>query len=92
MNLALSTSQLFTQYLNDAYGVTQADYSNLGRLMITVGAIGLLPLLLLPMLRRSEDEPAPPSAPTPVPAPPEHVAVPAPSVSPTSGHAPRPPA
>ena len=54
MNLALSASQLFTRYLNDAFGVTQQDYSNLGRLMITVCALSLLPLLALPWLRRYE--------------------------------------
>jgi MFS family permease len=63
MNLALSASQLFTEYLNEAFAVTQADYSNLGRLMIVVGVIGLVPLLALPLLRREErrgiGEPAP---------------------------------
>ena len=54
MNLALSASQLFTRYLNEVFAVTQADYSNLGRLMITVGMLGLVPLLVLPALRRSE--------------------------------------
>ncbi len=54
MNLALSASQLFTQYLNQAFGVTQQDYSSLGRLMITVGVVGLVPLLALPLLRRQE--------------------------------------
>jgi BT1 family len=54
MNLALSASQLFTEYLNEAFAVTQADYSGLGRLMITVGLIGLVPLLALPLLRREE--------------------------------------
>ncbi len=54
MNLALSGSELFTRYLNDAFAVTQADYSNLGRLMITVGVLSLLPLLALPWLRRYE--------------------------------------
>jgi hypothetical protein len=54
MNLALSASQLFTEYLNEAYAVTQSDYSNLGRLMVTVGLVGLLPLLVLPLLRREE--------------------------------------
>ncbi len=54
MNLALSASELFTRYLNTAYAVTQQDYSSLGWLMITVGAIGLLPLLALPLLRRHE--------------------------------------
>jgi len=34
--------------------VTQQDYSNLGRLMITVTALGLVPLLTLPLLRRQE--------------------------------------
>jgi BT1 family len=58
MNLALSASQLFTRYLNDAFAVTQADYSNLGRLMITVGVIGLVPLLALPLLWRQERPPA----------------------------------
>jgi MFS family permease len=50
MNLALSASQLFTQYVNDLFHVTQQDYSNLGLLMILVGMIGLLPLLALPLL------------------------------------------
>ena len=59
MNLALSASQLFTQYLNTAFAVTQQDYSNLGRLMIAVGVIGLLPLLALPLLWKQE-HPAPP--------------------------------
>lgn len=54
MNLALSASELGTRYLNTAFAVTQADYSNLGRLMIVVGVIGLLPLLALPLLRREE--------------------------------------
>ncbi len=54
MNLALSASELFSRYLNEAFAVTQADYSNLGLLMITVGIIGLLPLLTLPLLRRHE--------------------------------------
>ena len=54
MNLALSASQLFTQYLNTAFAVTQQDYSNLGRLMITVGLIGLVPLLALPLLWKHE--------------------------------------
>jgi hypothetical protein len=54
MNLALAASQLFTEYLNDAFAVTQADYSGLGRLMIVVGLISLLPLLALPLLRRVE--------------------------------------
>jgi hypothetical protein len=54
MNLALSASQLFTRYLNEAFAVSQHDYSNLGRLMITVTAIGLVPLLALPLLRRQE--------------------------------------
>ena len=54
MNLALSASQLFTQYLNDFFQITQVDFANLGMLMITVTAIGLLPLLALPLLRRVE--------------------------------------
>jgi len=54
MNLALSASELFTRYLNTGFAVTQQDYSSLGRLMITVGALGLLPLLLLPLLRQQE--------------------------------------
>jgi hypothetical protein len=55
MNLALSASELFTGYLNTAYGVTQQDYSNLGALMITVAGIGLLPLAGLPLLRSTEN-------------------------------------
>ncbi len=54
MNLALSASQLFTRYLNEAFAVSQQDYSSLGRLMVTVGAIGLIPLLALPLLWRHE--------------------------------------
>jgi hypothetical protein len=54
MNLALSASELFTAYLNSAYGVTQQDYSNLGALMITVAVLGLLPLAGLPLLRSTE--------------------------------------
>ena len=71
MNLALSASQLFTEYLNDAFAVTQADYSNLGRLMVTVGLVGLLPLLVLPLLRREETDLAPgpgPESTEPLPA------------------------
>ena len=56
MNLALSASELFTRYLNTAFDVTQQNYSNLGLLMMTVGAIGLLPLLALPLLRREEKQ------------------------------------
>jgi len=54
MNLALAASELFTRYLNTAFAVTQQDYSNLGRLMITVTLVGLLPLAALPLLRREE--------------------------------------
>jgi MFS family permease len=54
MNLALSASELFTRYLNDAFAVTQQDYSNLGKLMICVGLIGILPLFALPILRKEE--------------------------------------
>jgi len=46
--------ELFTRYLNTAFAVTQEDYSNLGRLMITAGLIGLLPLLAVPLRRRQE--------------------------------------
>jgi MFS family permease len=54
MNLALSASELFTRYVNDALDVTQADYSNLGLLMIVVTLIGLVPLAGVPLLRRYE--------------------------------------
>lgn len=54
MNLALSASELFTRYLNEAYAVTQQDYSALGRLMITVTLLSLVPLLAIPALRRQE--------------------------------------
>jgi hypothetical protein len=54
MNLALSASELFSRYLNQTFAVTQANYSNLGLLMITVGVIGLLPLATLPLLRKYE--------------------------------------
>ena len=56
MNLALSASELGTRYLNTFFSVTQQDYSTLGRLLICVGVIGLLPLLALPLLRRVEAE------------------------------------
>ena len=56
MNLALSASELGTRYLNTVFGVTQQDYGNLGRLLIWVGLISLLPLLALPLLRRVEAE------------------------------------
>jgi uncharacterized membrane protein YiaA len=56
MNLALSASELGTRYLNTFFAVSQHDYGNLGRLLICVGVIGLLPLLALPLLRRVEAE------------------------------------
>ena len=56
MNLALSASELFTGYLNSAFGVTQQDYSNLAALMITVAVLGLLPLTGLALLRSTEKE------------------------------------
>ncbi len=68
MNLALSASELFTRYLNSFFAVTQQDYSGLGRLLIAVGAIGLLPLLALPLLRREEVEPPASEAVARVPA------------------------
>jgi uncharacterized membrane protein YiaA len=61
MNLALSASELFTRYLNTAFGVTQQDYANLGRLLIAVSLLGLVPLLALPLLRREETRAAPAS-------------------------------
>jgi hypothetical protein len=54
MNLALSSRDLFTRYLNEGYAVTQQDYRNLGRLMITVLALSFIPLIAIPMLRRAE--------------------------------------
>jgi hypothetical protein len=90
MNLALSTSQLFTRYLNEAFAVTQQDYSNLGPLMITVAAIALLPLLLIPLLRRSERETAAPSPSPPIAPPPEAAMVTAPAApAPDSAPPPR---
>jgi hypothetical protein len=56
MNLALAASELFTGYLNTAYGVTQQDYSGLGALMLTVAVLGLLPLAGLPLLRSTEHD------------------------------------
>ena len=56
MNLVLSASQLFRRYLNEAYAVTRQHHSNLGRLMLTVGAIGLVQVLALPIVaRRARD-------------------------------------
>jgi hypothetical protein len=69
MNLALSASELFTRYLNSFYHVTQEDYANLGRLMITVTVIGLVPLCALPVLRRQERAPGPASLVSPPTAP-----------------------
>lgn len=57
MNLALSASQLFTGYLNEAFKITRDDFSNLGLLMIAVTVIGVLPLLALPLLRKVEGTP-----------------------------------
>ena len=68
MNLALSASELFTRYLNSFFAVTQQDYSGLGRLLIAVGVIGLLPLLALPLLRREEVAPPASQAVARVPA------------------------
>jgi len=62
MNLALSASELFTRYLNTAFGVSQRDYANLGHLMITVAVLALCPLLALPLLRREEAVLAPSDA------------------------------
>lgn len=69
MNLALSASELGTRYLNTAFAVTQQDYGNLGRLMLVVGAIGLLPLVVIPLLRREEVHLGPARAPAPGQAP-----------------------
>ncbi len=66
-NLALSASQLGTQYLNQLYQVTRevkdtvtgeitvpADYSELGNLLITVTVIGLvLPIASIILVKRS---------------------------------------
>jgi hypothetical protein len=68
MNLALSASELFTRYLNSFFAVTQQDYSGLGRLLIAVGVIGMLPLLALPLLRREEVAPPASEAVARVPA------------------------
>jgi hypothetical protein len=54
MNLALSSRDLFTRYLNEYYRVTQEDYSNLGLLMTTVCVLNLVPLIAIPFLRRAE--------------------------------------
>ncbi|HET7875101.1 MAG TPA: hypothetical protein VFN71_06205, partial [Methylomirabilota bacterium] len=54
MNLALSASELGTRYLNTAFAVSQQDYSNLGKLMMAVAGLTLIPLLILPLLRREE--------------------------------------
>lgn len=56
MNLALSSRDLFTRYLNEFYTVTQQDYANLGRLMLTVCVLNLIPLIAIPFLRRAEAE------------------------------------
>jgi len=77
LNLALSASELgtrylntyFTRYLNTYFAVTQQDYGNLGRLMIVVGLIGLLPLVVIPLLKREEVHLGPARAPAPGEAP-----------------------
>ena len=69
MNLALSASELGTRYLNTYFAVTQQDYGNLGRLMIVVGLIGLLPLVVIPLLKREEVHLGPARAPAPGEAP-----------------------
>ena len=66
MNLALSASELFTRYLNTAFAVTQGHYEGLGRLMVLVGFLGLVPLLAVPLLRREEIRPT--AAPAPAEA------------------------
>ncbi len=69
VNLALSASQPFTRYLNEGFAVSQHDYGNLGRLMVTAGAIGLVPLRALPLLWREERAgPITAAASTPQPA------------------------
>ena len=69
MNLALLASQPFTRYLNEGFAVSQHDYGNLGRLMVTAGAIGLVPLRALPLLWREERAgPITAAASTPQPA------------------------
>ena len=50
----LSSSPRARTINDELFVVTQDDYSRLGRLMITVAAINLLPLLALPLLRRNE--------------------------------------
>ena len=54
MNLALSASELFTRWLNQAFAVTQENYANLGLLMIAVGVLNVVPIAALPWLRRLE--------------------------------------
>ena len=68
MNLALSASELFTRYMTTAFGVTHGEYAQLGRLMVAVALVGLVPLLALPLLRREEARTAVTAAPEPLAA------------------------
>ena len=68
MNLALSASELFTRYMTTAFGVTHGEYAQLGRLMVAVALVGLVPLLALPLLRREEARTAATTAPEPLAA------------------------
>lgn len=51
-NLALSASQLFTKYLNEIFVIERGNYNELGMLMITVAAAGLVVPVLTVMIFR----------------------------------------
>jgi len=54
-NLALSASQLGTQYLNDAFVIKRGQYDELGMLMITVALLGLiLPVIAVLLFNPSD--------------------------------------
>lgn len=52
-NLALSASQLFTKYLNEIFVIERGNYDELGMLMTTVAAAGLVVPVLTVMVFRS---------------------------------------
>lgn len=53
MNLAINAASLGTKYLNQFFSIARDDYGQLGKLMITANAIGLvLPLLVIALVGR----------------------------------------
>jgi len=60
MNMALVAGQLQTKYLNQIFVVQRGEYSELGALLVTAAAIGLvLPVLAIVLFGRSGAGPSP---------------------------------